>query len=136
MHVPPPKPSQKPEITIALINIVFLLLVFFIIAGTITSNENRDVEPAFTLLSDASETPDNAVFLDLEGNYRFRDQEIALGELRETLIAADVLPETGPTMLVPDRRLGAQDLIRALDDLNAAGLTHLSIVTVRGTGTE
>lgn len=134
MQVPPPKKAPKPDATIALINVVFLLLIFFIVAGSLTLTNNRDVMPAFSLLGDASKTPEDALFLDSKGRYRFRDQIIPLGKLVETLHAEGALPEGGPLLLVPDRRMSAQALVRSLDELTQVGLTHLSLVTIRGAG--
>lgn len=136
MQLPAPKPAPKPDVTIALINIVFLLLVFFIVAGPVAFEDRMDVQTAFSLFGDGGQSPERAVFLDVEGRYRFDDQIVPLGQLVDTLRAADALPQSGPLRLVPDHRLEAQTLIRALDQLNQVGLFHLSIVTVRGAGTQ
>lgn len=111
------------------INLVFLLLIFFLVAGTI---EKFDIVPVDLPLADSGKVLDEGrivIVLGLHDEILFNDDYIepdALpGLLRDTLKKD---PETiislkGDAMLPAEKIIGVMDLVRA------AGGRNLSLVT-------
>ena len=123
------KSTREP--TIALINIVFLMLVFFMVAGALAP----PLDSALTLVKtedlDTVSPPDAlVVHPDRRLSYRGADVASAADWLAER--TAEAGGETGgPVRLVPDRDLPAAELIRIARELKSAGAGRVLIVTER-----
>ncbi|MFN3546285.1 MAG: ExbD/TolR family protein [Mesorhizobium sp.] len=129
----PPKRSPQ-ESTITLINVVFLMLIFFLIAGTLTPPLDKDVTLISTLESEQAEPPD-ALFVTADGVMRTRGAEATaeayVAALRQ---AALLLPEDPVTVkIAADRDLPAERLIGIVGELRDAGATRITVVTERAT---
>jgi biopolymer transport protein ExbD len=119
----PAKRTREP--TIALINVVFLLLVFFMVAGTLAPPLARDVR-----LVEAAElgraAPPDALVVKADGTLRHRGAPVA--------DPAAWFAEHGGTeaRLVPDRAASASRLVEVAGALGRAGAARVLIVTERG----
>ena len=114
---------------IALINIVFLMLVFFLIAAAIAPPLDGEVSLVEAEGLDGRAPPDAAV-IRADGTLIYRGAEIT----SEAYLAARISEETGEPVLrlVPDRDLPARDLVDVAAELRAAGASKIWIVTERG----
>ncbi|WP_273522531.1 ExbD/TolR family protein [Rhodosalinus sediminis] len=116
------KPAREP--TIALINIVFLMLVFFLVAGTVAQPLDREVRLVRTEGLDGAAPPD-ALVLHADGRMTRAGAPV---ETPEAALAA----EGGAVRLVPDRDLPAARLVEVAGALRAAGAERVLVVTERG----
>ncbi len=132
MRLPPPPKRNPQESTITLINVVFLMLIFFLIAGTLTPPLDKDVSLITTSQSDQAEPPD-ALFVTAEGLMRTRGVEVTA----EAYVASArqmqlLLPEDPVTVkIAADRDLPATRLIEIVGELRDAGAARVSVVTER-----
>lgn len=111
---------------IALINVVFLLLIFLMVAGTVAPALSRDVELIDT--SDpASRPPPDAPVILADGRLVLDGAETTAADLARARLAEG---ETD-IRIVPDRNLPARQLIGVISELRAAGATEVWIVTER-----
>ena len=121
------KRKAQREPTIALINIVFLMLVFFMVAGTLAQPIEQDLNLIETRALDGRAPPD-ALLVHPDGRMSFAGQDI-------TSAAAFVatLDEDARTTvrLLPDRALPAKTLVRLTRELRAAGAGRVLLVTQR-----
>ncbi|SKA38721.1 ExbD/TolR family protein [Consotaella salsifontis] len=124
-----PMPKRQGDSTIALINIVFLMLIFFLIAGTLAPPVDKELDPVTTEDSLPSRPPD-ALALDAEGAFTWRGQPISVEEIAG---AKAELGLEGPLRLIVDKSLPAPLLIERISALRAAGLPDLVLVTERRT---
>ena len=117
----PIRPTRRPSLT-PMIDVVFLLLVFFMLAARFGTDFALPLQTAGS--GTAYSGPPRLVDIDADG--------VALnGVAVSNLVAA-----LAPLMSAPDdavllRAKGeatVQDLVRTLDDLRAAGLTQLVVV--------
>jgi len=129
----PPQPSGSPvEPTLALINVVFLLLLFFVVTGTIVYQHDRSILPPTSMLLNPGKAPVDGIYVDADGTLRFRGEvQGAAGIARALGAGAESDPVARTVQVVADRRLRAQTLLGIVKDLKGHGLTSLSIVTVR-----
>ncbi|SFU15990.1 ExbD/TolR family protein [Sedimentitalea nanhaiensis] len=122
------KAKSQREPTIALINIVFLMLVFFMVAGTLAHPIDAPLSLIRTTELDGRSPPDAlVVHPDATLSYRGTTQETVAAYL-ESLSAED----RKTIRLVPDRALPADALVRIARDLRNAGAEKIMIVTERG----
>lgn len=123
------KKRRKAEPTIALINVVFLMLIFFLVAGTVAPPLDPDLTLANTRDLDGRAPPDALVLL-ADGRTLYRGQAIS----EETYVEAHVLSEEDKRVarLVPDRSVPAIRLVEVTMALRAAGADAVYVVTERG----
>ncbi|SDN65266.1 biopolymer transport protein ExbD [Lutimaribacter pacificus] len=116
------------EPTTALINIVFLMLIFFLVAGTLAPPLDKGL--ALVRTADIEGTaPADALVVHSDGR-------MTRGGVAVLSPAAfvDALPEDarGRIRIVPDRDLPAGTLVSIGNALRAAGAESVAIVTERG----
>lgn len=115
---------RKAEPTIALINVVFLMLIFFLVAGTVAP----PLTPDLSLVSVSElegRAPPDALILDAEGALSFRG--------RATDPIAHLAQAEGTAIrLVPDRDVSAARLVEVTLELRAAGAEQVFVVAERG----
>ncbi|GAB5435280.1 ExbD/TolR family protein [Falsiruegeria mediterranea] len=116
-----PTTRRKRDSTIALINVVFLMLIFFLIAGTVAP----PLDPELTLV-DTSELegrePPDALVLRQDGTLNFRGTSVEPAAYMDQ-------HEAGPVRIVPDRNVAGQRLIQITGQLRRAGATSVFVVT-------
>lgn len=111
---------------VPLINVVFLLLIFFLIAGTLTP---APAVPIRYLESDGAAVPTlppGSVFVDASGRFFVDGAEVPAENLTERL------GNDGRVSLVLDRGVQMRRLDPLFRALTHAGSVELEIVTVRG----
>ncbi|MDX8354810.1 ExbD/TolR family protein [Cognatiyoonia sp. IB215182] len=119
--------KKKAEPTIALINIVFLMLIFFLVAGTLAQPLDRELELVETSALDGREPPD-ALVINAAGDLSYRGTALpdVVAFLQDR--AEDQLAEV---RIVPDRALAADRLVEVSRNLREGGAQSVIIVTER-----
>ncbi len=120
--------STRREPTIALINIVFLMLVFFMVAGTLARPLDTDLRLVRTAELEGRAPPDTLV-VHADGRLMYRGEAIASVE---AFYDARPEAERKRVRVVPDAALPAVTLVNLARDLRAAGASSVVIVTQRG----
>jgi biopolymer transport protein ExbD len=118
-----PRIPPKRDPSIALINIVFLMLVFFLIAGTIAAPLDADLQLVETSELQGREPPD-ALVLRADGSLSFRGVETDATRYMQT-------HGEGPVRIVPDRASSGQRLVGLASELRRLGATSVILVTER-----
>jgi biopolymer transport protein ExbD len=127
IHLPRPRAARQRENTIALINIVFLMLIFFLIAGTLTPPLDRDVSLIAAPRSNPAEPPE-ALFITADGQLRWHGRETSVATFLASRSAASTEEEI---KIAADRSLPAERLIDIVGELRAGGAKRIVVVTER-----
>ena len=114
---------RKRDPSIALINIVFLMLVFFLIAGTIAAPLDSELKLVETAGLEGREPPD-ALVLREDGSLNFRG--IATDAERYMSGHGD-----GPVRIVPDRNASGLRMMELSRSLRNLGASSVIVVTER-----
>jgi biopolymer transport protein ExbD len=128
--------KRSSDWVLQLINIVFLLLLFFLVNGTIAGPQDTGVEPPHSVLIAAGNPPRDAAYIDQDGNVRYRQapaspEQIAR-QLRSDAAALGLAGETlPPLVIVADRRLKASRLVASIEELKRLGVRNISLLTVQ-----
>lgn len=112
------------ESTIPMINVVFLLLIFFLMTAQITPPEPFEVTPPEASV-EAPATGQLVLHVSAEGEMAFGD---AHGE-EDVLAALDDFVEVDELMLRADRGVPADLIASLLPKLAQAGVRHLNLVS-------
>lgn len=121
---------SKPEPTIALINIVFLMLIFFIVAAQIAPPLEGDLNLVSTADLENREPPDALVVMP-DGLMKYRGAFVTPAHY--VTIKQESAPEDLKTIrLVPDRELAAVKLIEIGTELRTLGAEKIMLVTEQG----
>ena len=126
---------EDPEVSLTpLIDIVFLLLIFFMVSTTFDKHSEFDIQ-----LPTASQAPTDSqpieqveIAIDASGRYAVNDQLLPDSELA-TLMAALSTATGGkilPVLINADGQAAHQAVIKAMDAAGQLGLSRLGIVTL------
>ena len=119
--------SQRREPTIALVNIVFLMLIFFLVAGQVAQPVDGALRLVKTDRLDPVAPPDPLV-IHADGSLSHRGTDIpGIGAYLER----QSVPET--VRVMPDRDLPAAALVLIGRALTAAGVGQVIVVAEQGT---
>lgn len=119
----PRRPAK--ESIVPMINVVFLLLIFFLMTAEISPPEPFDITPP----DSAAETPAerrDTVFVSATG-------EVALGDLTGDAVFAHLADQGGELTLSvrADRAVEADKIAALLPRLAGAGVTHVKLISAR-----
>lgn len=113
---------------IPLINIVFLILIFFLVASTVRPFSDRKVRVAETSETKGSGAGTRMAVLRRDGTKYLGGELVSDDELRQQFKTWAVASERGVT-LVADRNMSASQLVAVVTLANAAGIKNVKLLT-------
>ena len=119
---------SKREPTIALINIVFLILVFFMVSCSLSPPLDKNIALINTADLESRPPPDSLV-IHSDGKMSFRGQDI---EDAATFVNTLDQEARSSIKIIPDRALPAARLVAIGRALREAGADKVVIVSERG----
>ncbi len=120
------KPQKRTfENTIPLINIVFLMLIFFLFAGSVGRDDAKNVSPAETQEQSNRELVAGALIIAPDGTMTQNEQSVIVEELIPLEGSKD------PLMIVADKALSGQLLAQTLAALTKQGFSNITLITIR-----
>ncbi len=123
MDLSPPRRRPRTESIVPMINVVFLLLIFFLMTSRLAQPEPFEVTPPNADL-EAESKADQTLYIDATGKLHFDGAE---GEAALAMLAAS--SANAPVVVLrADARLEARTLAGILTKLAAAGLSRAELV--------
>ena len=114
-----------------LIDIVFLLLVFFMLTSTFLVPEAIELELPESASASTVEVTPITVLLDGQGRLALDGEPVELENLRPALAALLKRHPDSPIPLKSDARTELQPLLQVMDEIRAAGGTSIALATTR-----
>ncbi len=128
MILPTPKRPRRTEDNILpLINIVFLLLIFFMLAGALHTRPPFALSPPETAHADDSQLDPDLLSIAADGRMALGSTSVSVDELRTRLRDWD---PAQALQVKADAGLPAQQLTQLLRDLRAAGVAEVRLITL------
>lgn len=127
VRIPRENHKRQMESTISLINVVFLMLIFFLVAGQLAPPADKQVELVETTDAESLPPPE-ALYVRADGTLVFNGQPTDAA----SYMAAHPLPAENPEStlkLAVDRNLDAARLVEIIDELYGAGAPSIRVVT-------
>ncbi len=124
----PPLSDEFPEIPVVpLIDVMFTLLTFFIVA-TLYIEKNRAIElnlpkASTTVSLDQKKIEQVDISVDKDGNFFFNKDKVSLAELKNRTIP---LSEDTLIILAGDEQTEYQDIVKALDVVRETGKSKIA----------
>lgn len=122
MHFQPPRPRARRETILPMINVVFLLLIFFLMTAQIAPAPPLDITPP-EATTDTAEAPPRTLWISADG-LMVHDEHT--GEAALAALVAGV----GPVLIHADARLPAAELARLMRWLTVRGVIDLRLATL------
>ena len=121
-----------------LIDVVFLLLIFFMVSTTFTRETQLSIDlPEATGVLREAQEKQIEILIDEAGSYRVNGKGLVDDRMR-TLQAAIYKIAAGdttlPMIITADAQSSHQSVVRAMDAAGQMGFVHLSITTRQPTG--
>lgn len=117
-----------------LIDVVFILLVFFMLAGAIERPEELDVSPPISASDEASNVEDVVILVDKDGSVAFQGTVMPSDfELVRTATVWFAVRPDSSIQLKADADADAARVIEVMELLREAGAQYLVLLTVGGT---
>ncbi|WP_068311887.1 ExbD/TolR family protein [Polycladidibacter hongkongensis] len=130
MRLAAKKTKPPVENTIPLINIVFLMLIFFLFAGTLERDPAQEVSPAITQDMPQSERAAEALQVTSGAKLFYGDTPVEVEDLKEFLVEKEISPDA-PLRLVPDKELSARKFAKILSELRKYEFDNVVLLTKR-----
>ena len=135
MKFRPHRPPEEPGVNLTpLIDVVFLLLIFFMVSTTF--DQHADIELTLPSADREAEAVERAwidIIVDANGNYFINGQELInrrAETLERVLSEAREGREGDPVLIRADANATHQSVVRALDVVGRLGITSVSIATL------
>lgn len=128
IHLPKPLPSRSADSSLALINVVFLLLLFLLVSGTLRPPLPDAFEWAETTETDGEGQVRNTLVLTRTGDIWFEGE--VLDEAGVDGFLADLAGQKRTLSVQVDRHAQMADVARLAKRMRTAGVERLSFVTI------
>lgn len=130
------KPSLKPrsddERVLPLINVVFLLLIFFMLAGRLVASDPFAIQPPRSASDGLTDALEMVVLVAADGRIAIDNSEIDANML--AAVVAERLAEAPglQVRLKADGTADAANVVGVMDTLRESGVDRLQLLTVSG----
>jgi len=140
MNLRPDHKEESVEVNLtALIDVVFLLLIFFMVSTTFDRHARLKVSlPESSTKTIQQQDAPLVLSIDAKGNYFINDRQVinqSLDTLKQAIrktIGDEAAIKNASLVLRADANTPHQSVVRAMDAASQLGLTKLSIATVEG----
>lgn len=136
MNLRPERSDERVDINLTpLIDVVFLLLIFFMVSTTFDRHAKLKVELPEASAKQQQQQQDEPVVvsIDAKGNYFINDRQVVnttLETLKSALQKTVADRKDVSLVLRADAKTPHQSVVRAMDAASQLGLTKLSIATI------
>lgn len=135
MNLRPDRSDERVDVNLTpLIDVVFLLLIFFMVSTTFDRHAKLKVELPEASAKTEQQLEDPVVIsIDAKGNYFIDDRQVVNTQLETLKIALQkTVADKKDVSLVlrADAKTPHQSVVRAMDAASQLGLTRLSIATI------
>jgi biopolymer transport protein ExbD len=112
-----------------LINIVFLLLIFFLVAGVIREVEPVEVDPPASTVEADDKTADLTLYVGADGQLAFDDRLLDETAFNAAIMASLAENPDRSVRIVADKAIGSGKVIAVLETLRTAGAARVRLTT-------
>lgn len=118
--------STSDENLIPLINIVFLILIFFLVAATLRPFTARQISPASSTSAEKAGPLTYTLMIEKSGKLLFANHPTTIEELRERAASE---PQKPTLTIVADKDLTSEILLKHISSLNSGPFSAIHLIT-------
>lgn len=127
------RPKNDEERILPLINIVFLLLIVFMLAGQLTASGPFRVEPPLSLTALQAQERDITILIGGDGRLALDGTVIEVDALIQAIEARVARGDIGEVRLKADGQADATQVVAVMELLRGAGVESLHLLAAFGT---
>lgn len=131
MRITAEKKRSSQDMLLPLVNIIFLLLIFFVITGVIAQRPDFIVEYAKTRMSPSTSPQPGTLFVSADGKMFYDGRTITVQELVSTLRDDAPRDPDTPFPVVLDRDMRMETFLPISRALGEAGIARIRAVTLK-----
>lgn len=128
----PPLARREEERVLPLINVVFLLLIFFMLAGSLSASDPFPITPPVSSSDANVETEDILILIGPEGELAMDSISMGLDELQDAIADRLAEEEVPVVWLKGDAQSDALLVVSVMERLQAAGVAEVTLLTLPG----
>lgn len=133
MKITLPTEASRSELSVVpLVNVVFLLLVFFMLVGQIVSPEPLAVEPPRSVSGEDDTGQTVKILVTRDGRISLDLEVIPESQLIDRVSRIVAGRPSASFQIKADAGADGVDMIRTMEQLRAAGVERLTLLTERG----
>lgn len=129
MRVQPPRPKNEDERILPLINVVFLLLIFFILTGKLTAIDPIEVTPPRSASEGVIDVQELVVVIGANGDLAFDGELIPQASLPNAVAERLGGDRAAQVWLKADSGADSVQVIAVMEILHEAGVERLKLLT-------
>ena len=134
MQVSPRKQEEQPDPILPLINVVFLLLIFFIMTGALTAVDFFNVDPPSSSSANPGSLNDTVILVSGDGRIAIGNEEVDEIDLQLT-ISDKLATNAGAVFRIKaDGRVDAARVVELMELLEAVGVRNVTLLTLEPDG--
>jgi len=122
-----PRAKTDEERVLPLVNVVFLLLIFVMIAGEIIYPDPFQTQPPHSIREGWTETPETTIYVGVNFQIALGDKPVTQAMLEKLLHEKE---ELGKVRLKADGRVPASQVVIIMEILASAGALEVDLITV------
>ena len=122
------KKARSPNL-VPLINIVFLLLIFFMLTGTLKRSDIFDISPPESLTGADAEAPELVLLISKSNKLALNNQNIEFSELNTKLLNIIQEYPIQEVLIKADGKANSGTLSKVINVMREAGIKRAAIVT-------
>ena len=133
MQLYTPRAKRDEERILPLINIVFLLLIFFMLAGQFSTSDPLGITPPVSLSQTPAPSPRALVLIAADGRIALDGMSVSEAQLTEFVQARLAAGGVSELYVRADGRASAARVIAIMERLRSSGVEKLRLLTIATT---
>lgn len=127
------KKKKSQDIDIGpLIDMIFILLIFFVVSTTFNKDMNLELERPSASSSTMASTKSIRIFIDRNGDTYVDEQPVKIWMLQSRIRDLISVSNSKNVLVVADRMIAAERLIEVVDQCKLGGATSVGVATEQG----
>ena len=114
-----------------LINIVFLLLIFFLMAGTLSNSPEVSLQPPATQEAENDKLPHRALYVTKDGLFFSKSKEVTHSLLDVILTEMKASLDKRPFYIIADKESNATQIIEIAKLAKKIGIEKVKLLTLK-----
>ena len=120
--------NKKPNL-VPLINIVFLLLIFFMLSGSLSKKDLFKVNPPESSTSADAESPEITILISKDNKISIDEKYININQLKTNLLVKLKIQNIEEVLIKADNNSTSGTLSNVIKIIRASGIKRAAIVT-------
>jgi biopolymer transport protein ExbD len=134
MRLPFPEPKEEPDTVLPLINVVFLLLIFFIMTGALTAVDYFNVNPPSSSSEIQGSLDDTIILVGSDGRIAIGNKEMDGADMQLAILDRLAANSGAVVRIKADGRVDAARVVEIMELIEAVGVGRVLLLTLEPDG--